>query len=200
MKLYSSRTKRQPVFGRRLITGALFLCVAFIAFLIYTETVNAGLISFVNSAFLGTIEASADVQSAHTGLTTETMTLLSAHANINPTSDLALEIAPVDDGEALSPDIASIDATSTDTGSQTISTYVVRSGDTLSEIAEMFNVSVNTILWANDISRTAPLQPGQTLIILPVSGINYTVKSGDTIQGVVSKYKADINEVLRFND
>jgi len=62
--------------------------------------------------------------------------------------------------------------------STAISTYVVRPGDTLSLIAGLFDVSVNTIVWANDLGTHPVIQPGETLIILPVSGLNYTVKKG----------------------
>lgn len=80
-----------------------------------------------------------------------------------------------------------------------ISTYVVRDGDSLSTIANMFNVSINTILWANDLSRGARLQVGQTLVILPVSGVQYTVKKGDTIASIAKKYKGEAEEIRSFN-
>lgn len=80
-----------------------------------------------------------------------------------------------------------------------ISTYVVREGDTISQIAKMFNVSVNTVVWANDI-KNGVITPGDTLVILPVSGIQHTVKSGDTLESIVKKYSSDIDEIARFND
>lgn len=79
-----------------------------------------------------------------------------------------------------------------------ISVYVVRPGDTLSEIADMFGVSVNTIIWANNLpGRTA--HPGDTLIILPISGVKRTVLSGDTLSTVAKKYGADATEIAQFN-
>lgn len=80
-----------------------------------------------------------------------------------------------------------------------ISIYVVRAGDSFSSIAQMFNVSVNTILWANDLPRGAKLQIGQTLVILPVSGVQHEVKKGDTISSIAKKYKADAEEIVRYN-
>lgn len=80
-----------------------------------------------------------------------------------------------------------------------ISVYEVRSGDTLSSIALMFGVSVNTIRWANDIPIGAPLKVGQSLVILPVSGISHTVKKGDTISSIAKKYKGDEDEIRSFN-
>jgi murein DD-endopeptidase MepM/ murein hydrolase activator NlpD len=80
------------------------------------------------------------------------------------------------------------------------SLYVVREGDTLQEIANMFDVTANTIIWANDIDKNSVLREGQKLVILPISGIRYTIKKGDTIRGIVSKHKTDLNEVLKYND
>ncbi len=84
-------------------------------------------------------------------------------------------------------------------GSDQISTYVVRAGDTLGEIADMFNVSINTIVWANDI-RGGKITPGQTLAILPVSGVKYVVQKADTLQSLAKKFNADETEVIQFND
>lgn len=81
----------------------------------------------------------------------------------------------------------------------TISIYVVRPGDTLSAIAEMFDVSVNTILWANDLPRASRIQVGQTLTILPVTGIKYTVKKGDTLASIAKRYGGDSSEIASYN-
>lgn len=78
-----------------------------------------------------------------------------------------------------------------------ISLYEVRDGDTLSQISEMFGVSVNTIRWANELEGS--IHPGQTLVILPVSGITHVVKSGGTIQDVADIYEADVKEIALFN-
>lgn len=84
-------------------------------------------------------------------------------------------------------------------GADQISIYVVREGDTVGQIAELFGVSANTIRWANDL-RGSTIRPGQTLVVLPVSGIRHTVVKGDTIASVVKKYKGNVDEVLEFND
>ncbi|MBI2100607.1 MAG: peptidoglycan DD-metalloendopeptidase family protein [Candidatus Vogelbacteria bacterium] len=83
--------------------------------------------------------------------------------------------------------------------SDQISIYVVRQGDTLSEIAEMFKVSVNTIIWANDLRRATDIKEGQVLVILPITGIRHTVAKGETLQSIVKKYRGDLEEVIQFN-
>ncbi|MBU6214265.1 peptidoglycan DD-metalloendopeptidase family protein [Patescibacteria group bacterium] len=85
------------------------------------------------------------------------------------------------------------------TPSDRISIYVVRPGDTLSEIASMYGVSVNTIIWANNLSGATDVHPGDTLIILPVSGLEHTVAKGDTLKSLAAKYGADATEIAQYN-
>ena len=84
--------------------------------------------------------------------------------------------------------------------SDQISIYVVREGDNLSQIASMFNVSVNTIVWSNDIAKGSKIVPGQTLVILPISGVKYEVKKGDTVKSIAKKLNGDTDEIIKFND
>lgn len=84
--------------------------------------------------------------------------------------------------------------------SNRISLYTVREGDTLGGIADLFNVSVNTIFWANNLTSKNKIQPGQTLVILPVSGIHYEIKKGDTIEKIAKKFGADADEIIVFNN
>ena len=84
--------------------------------------------------------------------------------------------------------------------SDQISIYVVREGDNLSQIASMFNVSINTIVWSNDIARGSKIVPGQTLVILPISGVKYEVKKGDTVKSIAKKLNGDADEIIKFND
>jgi LysM repeat protein len=80
-----------------------------------------------------------------------------------------------------------------------ISIYTVHEGDSLASIAKMFDVSVNTILWANNMQKGAKLTVGQALLILPVSGVQYEVKKGDTIAGIAKKFKGDPDEIRSYN-
>ena len=77
-----------------------------------------------------------------------------------------------------------------------VSVYVVRSGDTVGGIAEMFDVSVDTVLSANDLPKGAKLKEGDILLILPFSGVEHTVKKGDTLQGIANSYKVDLDDIL----
>jgi LysM repeat protein len=81
-----------------------------------------------------------------------------------------------------------------------IKVYTVREGDSLSRVAEMFGVTTNTIMWANDITRASNIQPGDTLVILPIVGIRHVVKNGDTISKIAKKYEGDMDEILAYNE
>jgi LysM repeat protein len=82
-----------------------------------------------------------------------------------------------------------------------ISLYVVRDGDTLSQISQMFEVSVNTIIWANEqVDSKKDISPGDTLVILPISGVRHTVKEGETLENIVEEYNGNRKEVRNFNN
>lgn len=85
-------------------------------------------------------------------------------------------------------------------GADQISVYVVRSGDRLTDIAGMFGVSENTIIWANDLRRGETLKTGQHLIILPVTGVKHTVAKGDTVSKIALRYKGDAEEIKSYNN
>ncbi len=106
------------------------------------------------------------------------------------------------DNSAISPEIGpagTIGAVIERPINQQISVYVVRQDDTLSSIAKMFGVSVNTILWANDL-KSSVIHEGDTLIILPISGVLHKVLKGETLASIAKKYKADIGDIVSFND
>ncbi|MDP3995166.1 MAG: M23 family metallopeptidase, partial [bacterium] len=82
----------------------------------------------------------------------------------------------------------------------TIITYAVREGDTISEVAEQFNVSTNTILWANNIGPRDFIKPGQELVILPVTGVTHTISRGDTLNAIAARYRAKPEDILEVNN
>ncbi|MBU3942901.1 M23 family metallopeptidase [Patescibacteria group bacterium] len=78
--------------------------------------------------------------------------------------------------------------------------YTVEEGETLSSIAQKFDISLNTILIANDLTSKSSIKPGQKLIILPVTGVIYHVKSGDTLGGIANSYKGKTSEIIEINN
>lgn len=86
-------------------------------------------------------------------------------------------------------------------GKKDIMTYEVKQGDTPSSIAESFNISTNTLLWANNLNLNSAtrIKPGDKLVILPISGVRHIVKKNETVASVAKQYSADPKQILAFN-
>ena len=171
------------------------LVVALIVFIV-PSFAHASILSFVSSLFSGHSE-----DMTATVVTSQNIPLLQAALSPDPNSAKGGGDITVVGDSALLPE-SGPSGTMVDieeSRSDQISLYVVRPGDTLSQIAKMFGVSINTIVWANNVTSST-IKPGDQLIILPISGLQYTVKSGDTLKSIAVKYKADVNEIVQFND
>ncbi|MDD5569499.1 MAG: M23 family metallopeptidase, partial [Candidatus Pacebacteria bacterium] len=77
--------------------------------------------------------------------------------------------------------------------------YTVQKGESLSTIAEKFNISVETILLANELS-SSKIIAGQELVILPTSGLIHMVSKGETVKAIALKYGAQEQEIISFNN
>ena len=93
-----------------------------------------------------------------------------------------------------------------DTIHDQIVVYKVKSGDSPAGIAKRFGITLNTLLWANDLRSASLIKVGDQLVILPVSGIKYQVKRGDTIESIAKKFKSKeddlssvVTDILQFN-
>ena len=76
--------------------------------------------------------------------------------------------------------------------------YTVVEGDTLGSIAEKFGVSLETVLWANDLTEKSKLKPGQVLKIPPVTGVVHRVKRGETVYSVAKKYDVEPQNIVNW--
>ena len=175
-----------------IITPSL-LSIALLGLLLMPLHTEAGVFSFFSDLFSTDVQAE-EVQQPNS----QNMALLQAALSPNQVSSTTKEEATIVDGTSLLPEIQKPADTKTASEDQ-ISLYVVHKGDTLPAIAKMFGVSVNTIRWGNDIKGNT-ISEGQTLVILPISGIQHTVKSGDTLQSITKLYKGDLEEVLQYNN
>lgn len=131
------------------------------------------------------------------GHNSQTMTLL--QAPLSPKISIGGGDVNIVDENAIMPELNAVGSIGEDALPGQISLYVVRKGDSLAQIAKMFGVSTNTIIWGNDLSG-GTISVGQTLVILPISGVKHTVRSGDTVENIAKKYKSDIDEIRQFND
>lgn len=157
--------------------------------------------AFVLSDFFSAFSGNAEAKEVQHSGNLQTLPLTKPAMNVDPSAGRGGGDIVIVDGSALMPEegpagtIADIEKPK----NSTISIYIVRPRDTLSGIAEMFDVSVNTILWANDLPRSSKIKVGQVLTILPVTGIKYTVKKGDTLASIAKRHGGDADEITRYN-
>lgn len=158
---------------------------------------QAGFFSF----FKGVFTESQDYLAVVRGENSQTIDLLQAPLSFNTIPARGGGDTTIVEESALLPESGPLVGSDRDLplGGDHISTYIVREGDSLSAIADMFGVSVNTIRWANDLGGKGPIKKDQILVILPVSGVKHVVKKGDTVASIAKKYKADEAEIIDFN-
>lgn len=78
--------------------------------------------------------------------------------------------------------------------------YVVKSGDTLWNIAKKYNVNVNDIKSANNLTSNM-LSIGQELVIPETSDYEtYVVKSGDSLWKIAQNYDVNVNDLISLNN
>lgn len=163
------------------------------------STAHAGVFDYVKSLFI----AQADQKEIISDANSQTASLLkpmSAVLSVSEGETAIIEDSALISGSGPMGTIADFEYLAP-TGTK-IETYKVQKGDNLGKIANLFGVSTKTIVWANQdiIGSGNIIKEGQTLMILPITGIRHTVKSGDTIQSIANKYGGDVDEILKYNN
>ncbi len=90
-----------------------------------------------------------------------------------------------------------------------IKIYQTQPGDTLQSIASANNISIQTIIWANNLPNTT-IKPGWQLLILPVNGVLVIPDTNTTLPDIVRKYfgndykdstklQADMQSIMSYN-
>ena len=80
-------------------------------------------------------------------------------------------------------------------------TYTVKSGDTLSGIAEKYGTTYQHLAQINGISNPNLIYPGQVIKIneATTNTTTYTVKSGDTLSGIAAMYGTTYQHLANIN-
>lgn len=77
--------------------------------------------------------------------------------------------------------------------------YKVRSGDTLSQVAERFNMGLTSLAHLNGLKRRSHLRIGQLLKVnREFSGI-YTVRRGDSFHRIARRFNLSISDIKQIN-
>lgn len=79
-----------------------------------------------------------------------------------------------------------------------VSEYTVKEGDTLSSIASKFDLSIDSLKWANPSINWQKVKPGVVVKIPPVTGVVYKVRPGDTVYSIAKKFQTDAQGIVDF--
>lgn len=196
------RTNQEPHINERLVHKASFLVaevVPALLILLIPFSVHAGFFAKIFGVFTEEVVASvAPDEIDHSALNTQ---LLSAKKTSDPLKGVGGGDLYYEDGVLISTGPVGEDEIAQFSMSKgEISVYVVQTGDSLSQIAEMYGVTSNTILWANELDNAKDIHAGDELVILPIVGVKHTVAKGETLNSIVKKYGADLQEVLDYNN
>lgn len=177
-----------------LLTVLFFLLVIFGA-----QTAEASIFTSV-AKFLGlTVKTNETV----TDINSQNIPLLRPANNINPELTKSENLTALVSGTAIlsesGPNGTMADIKDRPASDQ-ISVYVTHKGDSLSAIGKMFDVDVNTIIWANDLSKSYIPKEGDVLLILPVDGIIHTIVKGETLASIAKRYGGDQEDIIDYND
>ncbi len=157
---------------------------------------------FSLNGLLGIDASHTDVAATVATYNSQNLPLPTPAINIDPSSSTGNRALAIADGSALvaesGPSGTEADIEVRPSSSQ-ISVYTVHAGDTLSGIAQLFGVSVNTIIGANNIQHDI-IHQGETLVILPITGISHTVLAGETLASLAKTYNSDAHNIAQYND
>jgi murein DD-endopeptidase MepM/ murein hydrolase activator NlpD len=81
-----------------------------------------------------------------------------------------------------------------------VESYTIQPGDTLSDLATQYDLTLDTLISFNQIKDARRIQIGDTYRIPNRDGLLYEVRSGDTLGGIASKYGTSVNAILDAND
>ena len=139
--------------------------------------------------------------------------LLKANQSLDKNSRLAIGqeiLLPIDGGSGVE---APVEVVVPQTDGQAGS-YVVKSGDSLTKIAQVNGVSLGSLLEANGLSKSSIIRPGQNLVIpeggaspavvvpsivVPSDALTHTVKKGDNLTRIAAIYGTTVKRVMELN-
>ncbi len=188
-----------------ILAGDIILLVAVIAFISsYTSsnkiqsaklTSSTPAVTSVSSSTINPLDQLASATIALTVARLDNLPETTAVSNQADSELALLSEAPVNNSVLSKPQVVATNYAS----NKDIKTYIVQPGDTITSIAQKFNLTNNSILWSNNLYGNY-VTSGTKLLIPPVNGIVYTVKSGDTTASIAQKFNANQSLIIAYND
>ncbi|MFW6029658.1 MAG: peptidoglycan DD-metalloendopeptidase family protein [Halanaerobiales bacterium] len=81
-----------------------------------------------------------------------------------------------------------------------IKVHEVVNGDNLWDIARKYDIDIDTLIGANDITNMNTIRIGDELRILPIKGILYTVNPGESLWSISRKFNISSSKIVEAND
>ena len=82
----------------------------------------------------------------------------------------------------------------------TYSSYTLKSGDIIGNIATMTGLNEDTLISVNNIRNARLLQIGQAIRIPNQDGILYQIKPGDTLESIAGQYGTTVSRISTVNE
>lgn len=79
-------------------------------------------------------------------------------------------------------------------------TYTVSKGDTVSTIASKFDLTTKTVAYANGLGAGDSIKQGQALKILPMDGVLYVPNAEESVEALATKFKVSEQEIVEENN
>jgi murein DD-endopeptidase MepM/ murein hydrolase activator NlpD len=76
--------------------------------------------------------------------------------------------------------------------------HTLAQGETLGALAARYGVTLEALVWANNLHNGDVLATGQTLRIPRLSGVPYTVQAGDTLDGIAARFDIPAELIAAF--
>lgn len=149
-----------------------------------------------------------DTSLAHAADYDET-TIITAYSDINEDSSylsenglVSLDFDPEERALENNPVLTTIDGSEQKEAQKrapVILQYTIQTGDNLAKLSDRYDVSIEAIAWANDMSIKDILKPGTTIKIPPISGVIHRVAKGDTISEIATHYSVGSDDIVKIN-
>jgi murein DD-endopeptidase MepM/ murein hydrolase activator NlpD len=117
--------------------------------------------------------------------------------NSEPASLPGLEVTADNTGAIVR--VVALDTSIEDSIRYEVIDYTVERGDTVSNIADSFGISSDSLMWANEpLMQDGPssLSIGQVLMIPPVDGVLYQWEDGDSLDAIADDFDVSPDDIL----
>lgn len=76
--------------------------------------------------------------------------------------------------------------------------HLLSAHETLGAVAQRYNISLESLIWANGLERGDALAVGQPLRIPRVSGVPHLVTGGETVETIAARFAVPPEQILSF--